>query len=128
MTLHEWIRTTSGEPYRPGHTNCAGWAIRWVGEARGVDVSPWLPPEGQDPSAFVAAHGGLINLARRAAAVLGLDPIRTTATRGDVGIIVTREGVEAAAICTGLSARWAVKERRGVAFLVPAAVRYAWSV
>ncbi|WP_075216075.1 DUF6950 family protein [Mongoliimonas terrestris] len=125
MTLTEWIRATSGEPFRPGWSECAGWALRWVQVARMVDVSPWMPPDGVDPADYVAAAGGLEALAAGAAAGLCLEPTDMP-ERGDVGVIVVvRTAV--AGICTGPD-RWAVKSKDRVVFIDAKAVLAAWRV
>jgi hypothetical protein len=133
VTLADWVRRTSGEPFQPGHSECAGWALRWVGEVRGADVSPWMCPAGRKPDEHVAASGGILAMAIRAATALGLPQVAWAdqPRRGDVGVldVQSRDGmIRCCGIATALDGRWAVKNRNNVMFVKPQRVIAAWRV
>lgn len=125
MTVFEFLRAEAANSLVWGQSDCAIFASEWWRVSRGVD--PAAPLRGTYGSAAECAAvlregGGLVAVCD--ALCLAVGARRTDAPRlGDLGVIALPNGIEMAAISTGVL--WGVRTRRGTAE-VRASRRAAW--
>lgn len=132
--LQQWVRDGAARPMVWGTCDCAMWVADWCVLVTGRDpAAAWRGRYDSERGylrMIARLPGGLIGMADRGAASVGIRQIDPAAARpGDVGAIRGRHrGRDVVALAIRGQQSWISKSLRGVARHLPNAAVTAWEI